>query len=68
MPSLVQEIVSAHFKDLDNKALNVIADDERFQQDMEIWGDECDKIGWQKFYRSLEQFRVGLEHTDCAWR
>ena len=68
MPSLVQEIVSAHFKDLDNRALTVIANDERFQQDMEIWGDDCDKTDWQKFYRSLEQFRAGLEHTDCPWK
>ena len=68
MPSLVQDIVTAHFNDLDNRALTVIADDERFQKDMEMWGDNCDKVGWHKFYRSLEQFRAGLEQTDCAWR
>lgn len=64
MPSLVQEIVSDHFTDLNKKALTVIADDERFQKDMEMWGDNCDKVDWQKFYRGLEQFRVGLEQTE----
>lgn len=59
MPGLVQEIVSAHFEDLNPKALTVIANDERFQKDMEMWGDNCDKINWQIFYRSLERFRAG---------
>lgn len=68
MPSLVQEIVTAHFKDLNSNTLTVIANDERFQRDMKMWGDNCDKVDWQKFYRSLEQFRVGLEQTDCAWK
>lgn len=68
MPSLVQEIVSAHFKDLNSRELTVIANDERSQKDMEIWGDDCDKVDWQKFYRGLEQFRGGLEHTDCPWK
>lgn len=61
MPRLVQEIVSAHFEDLDNRALAVIADDERFQEDMKIWGDDCDKESWERFYRGLEQFRADLE-------
>ena len=68
MPSLVQEIVTAHFKDLDSRALAVITDDEKFQKDAEMWGDNCDKVDWQKFYRGLEQFRAGLEQTDCAWK
>ena len=68
MPSLVQEIVTAHFKDLDNRALTVISDDERFQKDMEMWGDNCDKMDWQKFYRSLEQFRVGLEQAESKYQ
>lgn len=57
MPSLVQEIVTAHFKDLDNRALTVIADDERFQRDMALWGDKCDEVDWKNFYRGLEEFR-----------
>ena len=61
MPSLVQEIVSNHFKDLSNQDLNVIADDKNYQAMFDIWGDSCDKQNWEHFYTRLEQFRVGLE-------
>ena len=55
MPTLVQEIVLNHLDDLTAKDLAVIANDERFQTDMELWGDECDKKDWEKFYRSLRE-------------
>lgn len=57
MPSLVQEIVQNHFGDLSEKDLRVIADDERFQREMNLWGDRCDREDWDKFYYSLNEFR-----------
>lgn len=57
MPSLVQQIVMAHFKDLSDRDLKVIAEDERFQSDMNLWGDECDKADWQWFYKILREYR-----------
>lgn len=57
MPDLVQSIVRTHFEDLSDKDLKVIADDERFQSQMNLWGDPCDMTEWMKFYRALEEFR-----------
>lgn len=57
MPNLIQEIVSEHFQDLSPRDLKVIADDKRFQEDMNLWGDNCDKISWLRFYEGLDQFR-----------
>lgn len=57
MPSLVQGIVTTHFKDLSDCDLRVIAEDERFQSDMNLWGDECDKADWQWFYKILREYR-----------
>lgn len=69
MPSLVQEIVSSHFADLNERALTVIAEDERLQRDMALWGDKCDEVDWKNFYRSLEEFRSkDAEQKDCARR
>ena len=58
MPSLVQQIVIAHFKDLSDKDLKVIADDERFQSDLNLWGDTCDKVDWKKFYQILREWQT----------
>jgi hypothetical protein len=33
----------------------MIAADEKFQKDMELWGDECDKKDWERFYRRLRE-------------
>lgn len=57
MPSLVQGIVMTHFKDLSDYDLRVIAEDERFQSGMNLWGDECDKADWQWFYKILREYR-----------
>jgi hypothetical protein len=59
MPSLVQDIVSAHFKDLAPRDLKVIADDERFQRECNLWGDKYDKVSWDNFYMALNEFRQG---------
>ena len=61
MPSLVQGIVSTHFKELDCRSLKVIADDERFQEEMDLWGDNCDKADWKRFYQML---RAWMENKD----
>ena len=60
MPDLVQSIVKAHFKDLSDKALEVIANDEQFQASANLWGDPCDMTDWMKFYRALQEFRGGV--------
>lgn len=57
MPSLVQKIVMTHFRDLTDKDLKVIADDEQFQSDMSLWGDYSDMIDWENFYKALEEHR-----------
>ena len=57
MPSLVQQIVMTHFKDLSDRDLKVIADDERFQSDMSLWGDTCDMVDWKNFYQILREYR-----------
>lgn len=57
MPGLIQGIVKAHFKDLTEKDLKVIADDEKFQREMSLWGQDCDRADWQRFYSALGEFR-----------
>ena len=67
MPSLVQSIVIKHFSDLSEKDLEVIADDEKFQSDMHLWGDACDKADWDRFYQRLKAYR-GEGQPDCPWK
>lgn len=62
MPSLVQSIVMSHFGDLSERDLKAIADDERYQSDMKLWGDMCDKIDWLNFYQILKEYRA--ERSD----
>lgn len=57
MPSLVQEIVQNHFKDLSEKDLKIIAEDERFQREMNLWGSKFDRLDWDNFYFALNEFR-----------
>ena len=57
MPQLVQSIVMQHFKDLSDRDLKVIADDERFQEDLSLWGDDCDKVAWKNFYQGLRELQ-----------
>lgn len=70
MPSLVQEIVMAHFKDLSDKDLESIRADAGFQEGLNLWGDECDKRGWMRFYDSLDKYRAEhpKQQTDCLWK
>ena len=56
MPSMVQRIVRNHFNDLSDKDLRVILEDEEFQNHMELWGDDCDKFDWQRFYGDLRAY------------
>ena len=58
MPSLVQSIVLRHFKDLSDRDLKVIAEDEQYQSDLSLWGDACDKMGWTSFYRILREWQA----------
>lgn len=56
MPSTVQNIVKAHFDDLSDNDLKVIAEDEGFQSEMSLWGDACDKEAWWRFYKALRTY------------
>lgn len=58
MPRLVQGIVMTHFKDLSDCDLRIIANDERFQSDMNLWGNDCDKDDWQWFYKALREWQA----------
>lgn len=58
MPSLVQQIVMAHFKDLSDRDLKVIADDEKFQSHMNLFGDMCDEVDWRNFYQMLREWQA----------
>jgi len=57
MPSLVQEIVCKHFQTLSEKDLKVIADDEKFQREFNLFGDKYDRVDWDNFYFALNEFR-----------
>ena len=61
MPSLVQRIVMAHFKDLSDRDLKVIADDEQYQSDLSLWGDHCDLLDWKNFYQILREWQTRKE-------
>lgn len=56
MPRLVQEIVERHFADLSERDLVAIAEDEKFQTNMNLWGDDYDKVDWDKFYTALKAY------------
>ena len=58
MPSLVQGIVMTHFKDLSDYDLRIIANDERFQEETNLWGNDCDKEDWQWFYKMLREWQT----------
>ena len=61
MPSLVQSIVMAHFDDLSDRDLKVIAEDEQYQSDMNLFGDMCDKVDWKNFYQILREAQAERE-------
>lgn len=54
MPSLVQEIVGEHLKDLSDKTIKVMIDDCQFQRDMNMYGDDCDKLDWLNWERKVK--------------
>ena len=60
MPELVQSIVRTHFRDLSERDLQVITDDKEHQYQLGLWGDPCDKVEWDEFYKALKEFRGTL--------
>lgn len=60
MPRLIQEVVQKHFKDISDNDLKLIAEDEQFQSDMNLFGDYCDRVDWENFYKELREYR----HTE----
>ena len=54
MPKLVQGIVRQHLKEISDKDLHVMIDDCRYQNDMNLYGDErIDKPNWLKWKQDL---------------
>lgn len=54
MPSLIQEIVGRHLKEFSDNTINVMVNDCQFQQDMNLYGDECNKIDWLKWEQKVK--------------
>lgn len=54
MPGLVQEIVGEHLHSLSDKDIKAMVDDCHFQRDMELYGDECDKVDWLKWEQKVQ--------------
>ena len=54
MPSLIQDIVMTHLKELSDRDLHVMIEDCRMQEEMNLYGSETiDKPGWIKFRKAL---------------
>jgi len=65
MPSLVQEIVGKHIGDLTDRDIKVMVDDCKFQQDMNLYGDECDKADWLRWREKIkEEYNRRKEQGD----
>lgn len=56
MPSLVQGIVREHFSELSDRDINVMLDDCKFQEQMNLFGDpNIDKPDWIRWRKDLEK-------------
>lgn len=56
MPSLVQGIVREHFSELSDRDINVMLDDCKFQEQMNLFGDpNVDKPDWIRWRKDLEK-------------
>jgi len=53
MPSLVQQFVGSHLKDISDKDLEVMLEDCEFQRSVDLYGDECDKVDWLNWEERL---------------
>lgn len=65
MPELVRGIIISHLKEIDDRDLDVMIDDCRFQENMNLYGDErIDKPGWIKWKEILMQEKERREN-EC---
>ena len=66
MPSLVQKIVGRHIEEFSDNTIKVMVDDCQFQRNMDLYGDECDKIDWLKWEQTVkdEQTRRTIEESE----
>lgn len=56
MPLLVQGIVREHFSELSDRDINVMLDDCKFQEQMNLYGDpNIDKPDWIRWRKDLEK-------------
>ena len=63
MPELVRGIIISHLKEIDDRDLDVMIDDCRFQESMNLYGDErIDKPGWIKWKTTLMQEKERREN------
>lgn len=62
MPSAVQRIILEHLDDINGIDLAIIADEQNTQRRfVNLWGDDCDKKDWLKFYERLQEYRESKE-------
>lgn len=55
MPDTVRRIVAPHLKEISDTCLNVMLDDCEFQRNMDLYGDEMDKLGWLFWEETLKR-------------
>ena len=61
LPSTVQKIVRNHFGYLSDRDLRVILEGEEHQIRTNLWGDDCDKLDWERFYGDLKEYMKNKE-------
>lgn len=54
MPLLVQDIIGEQLNALSDKTIKVMVDDCQFQRDMNLYGDECDKMDWLNWEQTIK--------------
>lgn len=55
MPSLVQRIVRGHLDSISDNDVKVMINDCQFQRNMNLYGDECDKVDWLKWEQTVKE-------------
>ena len=54
MSHRIQEIVTSHLGELADNTIKTILLDRGDQEAMNMWGDDCDRKDWEKFYARVE--------------
>lgn len=54
MSHRIQEIVTSHLGELADNTIKTILLDREDQEAMNLWGDDCDRKDWKRFYARVE--------------